>query len=224
MDRRLLLSDRARRPALVLVVLAFVVIVVLGTHYAHHDLPGQLDRRLDTSIATWLRPGRPVARVLISLGNPPEAALLIALVAGAAAVARLWSGVLLTVIGTLGAVTITEVILKPLIDRRSGGALSYPSGHTTAVVAIALAIAILLTGTRRPGALVLRLLSSLAALAVAGGAAISLVAEQIHYATDTIAGICVALATVLTVALTLDALTSRRRPAGAAPAGRKSRA
>jgi hypothetical protein len=38
-------------------------------------------------------------------------------VAGAAAVARRWSGVLLAIVGTLTAVTVTELILKPLIGR-----------------------------------------------------------------------------------------------------------
>lgn len=212
--QRPLLSVRTRRPAIVIIVLAVVVIVVLGLHYAHHELPGHLDRDLDTSIGARLSPDRSVTRILISLGDPPQAALLIALVAGAAAVARRWSGVLLTVIGTLSAVTITEVILKPLIDRRSGAALSYPSGHTTAVVSIALAVTILLAGARWPRSLAVRFMISLAALVTAAAAAISLVAQQIHYATDTIAGTCVALATMLTVALTLDALGPRFRSTG----------
>lgn len=194
---------------MVVIVLAITVIVVLGMRYAHHDLPGQLDRSLDGTIGTHLSQEEPITRTLISLGDPLPAAVLIAVVAGAAAVARRWSGVLLTVIGTIGAVTITEVILKPLIDRRSGDALSYPSGHTTAVVAIAIAIAILLGGAQRPHSIALRLVASLAALATAAGAAISLVALQIHYATDTIAGTCVALATMLTVALVLDFLGRR---------------
>jgi undecaprenyl-diphosphatase len=205
-----LLGERARRPALVIIVLAAIVIMVLGLHYAHHGLPGHLDRYLDASIGTRLSPERSVTRVLIRLGDPPQAALLIALVAGAAAAARRWSAVLLTIIGTLGAVTITEVILKPLIDRHDGAALSYPSGHTTAVVSIAIAVTILLAGAPWPRSLAVRFVISLAALATAGAAAISLIALQVHYATDTIAGTCVALATMLTVALTLDALSAHR--------------
>lgn len=61
---RPLLGDAARRPAMVVIVLA-----VLGVHYAHHDLPGALDRRLD-GIGSRLSPQRSAAHVLIGLGNP----------------------------------------------------------------------------------------------------------------------------------------------------------
>jgi len=51
--------------------------------------------------------------------------------------------VLLTLGGTLTAVAITKLILKPLIGRLRYGHLSFPSGHTTAVCAVAIATALL---------------------------------------------------------------------------------
>jgi hypothetical protein len=42
---------------------------------------------------------------------------VLAAVTGVGALARRWSGVTLTVGGTLSAVVITEVLLKPLIGR-----------------------------------------------------------------------------------------------------------
>ncbi|MGH3782901.1 MAG: phosphatase PAP2 family protein [Pseudonocardiaceae bacterium] len=84
-----------------------------------------------------------------------------------------------------------------------------PSGHTTALSSVA--IAILLTGAQRPRNFGLRLVASLAAVVVAAGTAIALVARHVHYATDTVAGCCVALATVLAVALALDFVAPRLR-------------
>jgi membrane-associated phospholipid phosphatase len=149
-------------------------------------------------------PDLAVIQALASLGDPAVAGVLVAGLAGAAAVARRWSGVLLTIVGTLAAVAITELVLKPLIGRLSYGHLSFPSGHTTAVVAVALSAVILLAGARWPRSSALRLVVGLAVVTVAVGVAISLIAEHVHYATDTVAGACVAVASVLTVALALD--------------------
>lgn len=203
---RPLLAQRVRRPAVVVIVLAIIVIAVLGMRYADQDMPGHLDRSLDALIRHGLRPDQPITQALVSLGNPTQATILVAAVAGAAAAARRWSGVLLTILGTVTAVTITELILKPLIGRLRFGHLSFPSGHTTAVAAIAFATAILIGSARWPHSVAVRMVASLAPIVVATGVAISLVAQHIHYATDTVAGYCVALATVLAVALFLDLL------------------
>ena len=203
---RPLLAQRVRRPAVVVIVLAIIAIAVLGVSYADQELPGHLDRSLDALIRSQLGPDQPITGVLVSLGNPAQAAILVAAVAGAAAAARRWSGVLLTILGTVTAVAITELILKPLVGRLRYGHLTFPSGHTTAVAAIAFATAILIGGARWPRSAAVRILAGLAPVVLAVGVAISLVAEHIHYATDTVAGYCVALATVLAVALCLDSL------------------
>ncbi|MFN2478453.1 MAG: phosphatase PAP2 family protein [Pseudonocardiaceae bacterium] len=210
---RPLLGERVRGPAMLVIGLAITVIAVLGVRYADQDMPGHLDRSIDALVRNALHPDRPITKALVSLGNPAQAAVLVAAVAGAAAVARRWAGVLLTIVGTVTAVAITDLILKPLIGRLSYGHLSFPSGHTTAVAAIAFATAILISGARWPRSMTLRLVAGLAAVVVAVGVAISLVALRVHYATDTVAGYCVALATVLAVALCLDFFGPRfRRP------------
>ncbi|HZD14666.1 MAG TPA: phosphatase PAP2 family protein [Pseudonocardiaceae bacterium] len=206
---RPLLVDRARGPAGVVILLAVVVIAVLGMRYANQDAAGRLDLTLDSFISTHIRRDEPITGALVSLGDLPQAAILVAVVAGAAA--RRWSGVVLTIGGTLTAVTITELILKPLIGRLRYGHLSFPSGHTTALFSVAIAAAILLTGARRPRNVGLRLVASLAAVVVAAGTAIALVARHVHYATDTVAGCCVAVATMLAVALALDFVAPRPR-------------
>lgn len=206
---RPLLARRARPPAVAGIVLAIMVVTVLGLRYADQDMPGQLDRGLDALIRNHLKSDQLITRALISLGNPAQAAILVAAVAGAAAAARRWSGALLTIVSTVMSVTITELILKPLVGRLRFGHLTFPSGHTTAVAAVALATAILIGGARWPRSVAARLLAACAAIAVGVGVAISLVAQHIHYTTDTVAGYCVALATVLAVALFLDYLLPR---------------
>jgi undecaprenyl-diphosphatase len=79
------------------------------------------------------------------------------------------------------------------------------------VAAVAIAAAILLVGARWPRTIALRMGAGLAAVALAFGVAISLVAEHIHYTTDTVAGYCVAIAITLALALCLDYWESRRR-------------
>jgi len=186
------------------IALAIIVIAVLGMRYADQDMPGRVDRILDAVISNRLRPDRPITYVLANLGDPAQAAILVAAVAGAAAAARRWSGVLLAIVGTATAVTTTELILKPLIGRLRSGVLSFPSGHTTAVAAVAIAAAILIGGAQWPRSIALRVLAAVAALAVAVGVAVSLVAQHAHYVTDTVGGYCVAVATMLGLALGLD--------------------
>ena len=106
---------------------------------------------------------------------------------------------------------ITEVILKPLVGRLLYGHLSFPSGHTSAVAAIAIATAILLLGWQRPHRVALRLMASLAAVVVSVSVAVALIAQHVHYTTDTVAGGCVAVVTVLGLAVTLDFFGPRAR-------------
>jgi membrane-associated phospholipid phosphatase len=206
---RPLLADHARGPVVVVIFLAIIVVAVLGMRYANQDAAGSLDRTLDTFIRTHIRQGQPLVRALVMLGNPLPATIVVAAVAAAAAVARRWSGVVLTIGGTLAAVTITELILKPLVMRLRYGHLSFPSGHSTTVAAVAIATSILLTGAQRPRSLAVRLVAGVVPIVVAAGVAVGLIAEHIHYATDTLAGCCVAAATVLTVALLLDVIAPR---------------
>jgi membrane-associated phospholipid phosphatase len=208
---RPLLADRARGPAIVVILLAVSVIAVLGMRYADQDAAGRLDLALDTYIRNRIRRDAPITAALVSLGNPAPAALLAAAVSGGAAAVRRWAGVLLTLGGTLTAVAITELILKPLIGRLRYGHLSFPSGHTTAVCSVAIATVLLLTTARRPRRVALRLIASLTAIVVAAGVAIALVAQHVHYATDTLAGCCVAAAIVPALALLLDSLALHTR-------------
>ena len=230
---RLLLPVHLRRAAVVVILLATLVLAILALRYAHQEAAGRLDRTLDIYIRTRLRQEQSLTEALISLADPPQAAILVVALAGAAAFARRWSGMMLLLGGTPTAIMISEVILKPLVGRLRYGHLTFPSGHATAMAAIATATAILLIGAQWPRSVALRLCASLAAMVVAASVAIALVAQHVHYATDTVAGCCVAVVTMLTMALGLDFLTPRihsrywagfRRPnRPASPTSRSSR-
>jgi membrane-associated phospholipid phosphatase len=112
---------------------------------------------------------------------------------------------LLAAIGPALAAAITEWVLKPLIGRTLSGAYSFPSGHTTGIFAVAfvVVVAMLDRAPPRPRALV-ALVVSVLSLVVAAGVAAALVADHYHYATDTVGGAGVALATVAIVGLGID--------------------
>lgn len=216
---RPLLPAHLRRAAVIVILLAALVLAVLAVRYAHQEAAGRLDRTLDIYIRTRLRQDQNLTRALIGLADPAHAAILLATMATAAAMARRWSGLMLLLGGTVTAVMITEGILKPLIGRFRYGHLTFPSGHTTTIAAIAIATTILLTSAERPRSVALRLLASLAANVVAVSVAIGLIAQHVHYATDTLAGFCVAVVVVLTLSLALDFVAPRLRSSWAGSRG-----
>jgi membrane-associated phospholipid phosphatase len=100
---------------------------------------------------------------------------------------------------------LNDGLLKPLVDRTYLGVLTYPSGHTTAVFAMAATITVLLLSpTRKAGAGALRLLVSVAVCAPAAVVATALIGLRFHYFTDTVAGAALGIGTVFGLALVLD--------------------
>src|SRR5262249_28491969 len=145
----------------------------------------------------------------------PVTAMTAALVL--ACVAQRWyRGATLVALSVPAAAAITEFLLKPLIGRLSYGSLSFPSGHTTGVFAVAAAVTVLLLARRggRPAARTLRLALSLAAFLGATAVAVAVVGVGFHYFTDTVGGAAVGIGTVLATALALDLVSAgwpRRR-------------
>src|SRR5207245_2635248 len=106
---------------------------------------------------------------------------------------------------------ITEALLKPIVHRADLGALSYPSGHTTAIYCLlAVVIVLLLLPPRPVGAPALRYLVLAAAFALAVIVPISLMGERWHYFTDTVGGAALGVGTVIALAFILDLPVARR--------------
>jgi membrane-associated phospholipid phosphatase len=191
------------------VVACAVITTALGVHYAGTYSAGRLDRALDLRIKARLADHHHLLDHLVHLGDPQTVIAFVLLLAIVAGIRDRWRAVALVIVGTTVAVALTELILKPLVGRHIGQALSFPSGHTTGAFAIAIAAVVLLfadRGVRPPLRAVLIVLS----LGLAAGVAAAVVGLGFHYTTDTVGGFCVALGSVLGVAVLIDYVADRR--------------
>jgi undecaprenyl-diphosphatase len=200
-----LLAPEARPAAAVIIALCLIDVAALGIRYAGHQYAGPFDLSVDHWFENTLGRTSPVLTALTGLGNAGPVALITALIALGCARARWSRGVALAVLAIPAASGVTEDILKPLIDRTIDGALSLPSGHTTAAFAMATVGAVLLSRARRG-----RLLA-VAAYLLAIAVAVAMVAQGFHYFTDTVAGVGVGVGIPLIGAFVIDAAADRFR-------------
>ncbi len=202
---RPLLPGAARRRAAALLAVCTILVAVLGALFAHQTEPDRFDRALDAPVVTWFAHRPELAAQLASPGSAvPAAALSAAVVAACLLTGRL-NGAVLAMTAVPVSVGLDEVLLKPLVHRTYLGILAYPSGHTTAMFALAATVTILLLAPatkHRSG----RALVPSAALLMAGVVAVAVIGLRWHYVTDTIAGAAVGIATVCGLALALDRL------------------
>lgn len=140
--------------------------------------------------------------------------LVVAAVTGCLLLRRPRAAVL--VVAGAGTTVVTTTLLKSLVGRTIHGDdnLSYPSGHTAFLTALALVVALLATGRlglgRRAGVLLV-LAAALVAGAAMGWAQVALGA---HYPTDVLGGWCTALAVTPATAWLVDRTADRMADAG----------
>ncbi|MDX2932755.1 phosphatase PAP2 family protein [Streptomyces ipomoeae] len=191
--------------------LAALVVVVLGVLYAGHSRPGRVDRWIIQPTADSVRPPwRRVALAVDFLGEPVGAATLVVAAVTGCLLLRRPRAAVLVVAGA--AMTVgTATLLKHLVGRtiHGDGNLSYPSGHTAFLTALALIVALLATGRLglgRTAGTSLVLAAALVAGAAMGWAQVALGA---HYPTDVLGGWCTALAVIPATAWLVDRLVDR---------------
>ncbi|MFJ9736976.1 phosphatase PAP2 family protein [Streptomyces sp. NPDC101166] len=176
-------------------VCAALVVLGLGGLYAGDSTPGAVDARLQATVDGVGPPWRDIALAVDFLGEPLGAATLVgAAVIGCLLLRRPRAAV--SVVVGVGAAVGAATLLKHLVGRTIHGEanLSYPSGHTAFLTALALAVALLVTGRLGLGGaagMSLLLASALVAGGVMGWAQVTLGA---HYPTDALGGWCTALA------------------------------
>jgi membrane-associated phospholipid phosphatase len=189
------------------------VVAVLGALFAGQSRPDRLDAAVDGWFRSVLGMHPAPLNFLISFGEAPLVTVLTAALVLAAVVGRRWRGAVLAAVAVPAALVLTELALKPLIGRTMDGGLSYPSGHTTNVFALATVAAILFAAPARPRipAFARRLLL-VGAFLFATAVAVALIGLSYHYFTDVIGGAAVGSGTVVLTALVLTA--KPRHPSG----------
>lgn len=209
---RPLLTRSARRWAVGLLAACATLVLVLGVLVAHQTHADRLDGGIDAPVMTWFDSHPGLALRLTTPGSSTAVALLTALLVIACLLAGRVNGAVLGVASVVLSIGLVERVLKPVFGRTALGFLSYPSGHTTAVFALAGTLGILLLATPHPDTHRWARTTIPAATGVVGCVvAAAVVGARWHYFTDTVAGAAVGVGTVCAVALLLDLPRVRSR-------------
>ncbi|CAM5230841.1 Phosphatase PAP2 family protein OS=Streptomyces tendae OX=1932 GN=GUR47_06460 PE=4 SV=1 [Streptomyces tendae] len=199
--------------------LAALVVLVLGVTYADDGEPGAVDARTWAVVDGAGPPWRHVALVTDFLGEPVGAVLLVTAVVTGCLLLRHPRAAVFVVTGA-GLTVGTTALLKPIVGRtiHGEGNLSYPSGHTAFLTAIALMVSLLAAGRLGLGRAAGTAFVFAAGLVAGAAMGWAQVALGSHYATDTLGGWCTALAVLPVTAWLVDRTADRLT--GRATAGR----
>jgi undecaprenyl-diphosphatase len=211
-----LLPVGARRPAVGLVAATTVVVAVGALLYHGQRRGGRLDNAVDDWLFTVFGRDRVTLYGLLHVADLPAVITILAVTLVAALMRGRPDVAALAAIGPLVAIGLTELVLKPLTQRRFNAALSYPSGHTVGMTATVAVLGIALLGATGL-TLALRVAVGVLLLAVCGTVMLALIVDDFHYFTDTIAGFSLSVGIVTLSALVVDTVTAAvtRRPVGA---------
>ena len=224
---RPLLAASARRWAVALLASCAFIVAVLAVLFARQASPDGFDHAVDAPFITWFGRHHDLGLWLISPGSLLPAGVLTAVIVVCCLMAGRLDGAVLAAAAVPVAEGLNDGLLKPLVHRTYLGALTYPSGHTTAVFAMAATITVLLLGApreRKAGAF--RVLVPVAAGLLAVVVVIALIGLRFHYFTDTVAGAALGIGTVCGLALVLDLPVFRHwltRESGQPPQARDRR-
>jgi membrane-associated phospholipid phosphatase len=209
---RPLLTAPARPWAGALVVSCAILVAALGLAFWHHTTADQLDHAVDAPVISWLGVHRHLALWLAAPGTQIPAVALSAVMAVACLLTGRLNGAVLAAAAVPATIGLNDHLIKPLVHRTYLGALSYPSGHTATMFALATAMAILLLPPPTAKASMLRVLVPVSVCVLGGVVAVGVIALRWHYFTDTVAGAAVGIGTVCGLALLLDLPALRRWP------------
>lgn len=204
-----LLPAFLRRPALVTIALAALVVVAISLHVTGASWASRPDLGVGSLVTSHrvLHAGWTTLAVLI--GSPPVVLTVAATVAVGALATRRFALAVLAVLGP-GLTGVATTLLKPVIGRTIEGEYAFPSGHTGGAAAIGLVLAIAVLTVTRPGRVVTVALLVGLPLLLGAATGVAMVAAGAHYPTDTVGGFGLALVAVLGCALVTDRLAAGR--------------
>lgn len=202
---RLLLGPSGRAPAALVLAGCVIVVVALGVAFRGQTRADWFDHAVDSPFITLFAGHRGLLGWMEFPGTLAPAVVVSVAIAAWCVFSGRRSGAVLALTAVPVATALDDRLLKHLFDRTYLGALAFPSGHTTSVVALTATLAVLLLippqqrRTRPARLLVLAFCCVIVVVVV-----VAVIALRWHYFTDTVAGAAVGLGTVCALALILD--------------------
>lgn len=207
-----------RRWAGGLLAVCVIMIVVLGVAFRGQTRADGFDSAVDSPFITFFAGHRNLLLWFAFPGTLIPAVVISAAIAVWCLYARRLNGAVLAVTAVPIATGLDDRLLKHVFDRTYRGALVFPSGHTTSIVTLTAALAVLLLVPPRQGRIRWAREALLAVFCVAAAVVIvGVIALRWHYFTDTVAGAAIGLGTVCSICLILDLAWSRWRARAHAP-------
>lgn len=197
-----------RRPVAAIVLVCAAGFLATALPHVGMDGPGPLDERIDPMIRNLLDEHRFTLRRAVNIGSPRWLPVFLTTIVGAALLLRRPRTAAAALLG-MALLVLAVTILQPSIGRTLDGAPALPSGHTAGAVGITAAGTLLLLGVsgrfpRAAGVTALSLVLAVASVVTAG-----LVVNDLHFTTDTVAGLCLAVVIVYGSALLVDHVADR---------------
>lgn len=189
-----------------------IAAVTMGAVFAGRSTGLHLDVRLAAS----LEPETPssltyrASAAVQRLADPVPAAIFVVLLVVVCLTCRQRRLAAVAVVGPLTADLIV-LVMKHIVGRTIHGSLTFPSTHTTHSAALAMVAAMLIAALLDLAGGATAALALAAAVASSLAMGWALVADSVHYATDTFAGFCVAVSVVALAARGIDLLADRHR-------------
>jgi membrane-associated phospholipid phosphatase len=206
---RPLLGDTRRTWAGLTLAACMIVVVLFGLLFRGQTGPDSFDNAVDSPVIAFFSGHHVLLDWLIVPGDLIPAIAISAVTAFGCVIAGRLNGAVLAVIAVPAAAGLDDGLLKHLFHRTYLGVLSFPSGHTTSVVAMTATLAILLlVPPQQARTRTARAALVTAACLITAVVAMGVIGLRFHYFTDTVAGAAVGVGTVLALALLLDLATS----------------
>jgi membrane-associated phospholipid phosphatase len=201
------------RPVVAIAAICLLVVVAMGLLLGGQHVGTSLDQSVYWAVYKQFVGEGGLLRAMLVPTEPVLLVVAIGLIVMVAVARHRPRLAILAVAGPLVTVTLTSAVLKPLFGRTiNSGSLAFPSGHTSGLVAVLAVLVIAVVSSVGPP-----WRKSLTTLVIVGAAVVSvvgataLIGMKYHYVTDTVGGACMAVGTVLLVAIVIDWMASRRR-------------